>query len=176
MKNSPSLSPTFISRSACMDHRISWVLMGPVPKGEILSYTMFTFPLFFDFWSLVLLFWLPLDFVMPQHLSCFLIPLPTTFITLSLVHLPSSITLSLSTSFSSSVLSHSLTPSFRIPVFWLLASPFHFILIFPTSVHYSLPPHSNFVYLTFCPLWLCESFSTFSILPCLPYYSKPCSI
>ena len=50
------------------------------------------------------------------------------------------------------------------------------IFIFSTSIHYSLPPHSNIVYLLFCPLWICKSFSTFSILPHLPYYSKPCSI
>ena len=62
-------------------------------------------------------------------------------------------------------LSHHL---FCISVFQLLASLFHSILIFPTSVHYSLPSHSDFIYSTFCPLWLCESFSTFSVLPCLP--------
>ena len=52
------------------------------------------------------------------------------------------------------------------------------ISIFITSpfVHYSLPSLPNLNNLTFHSLWLCESFSTFSILPCLPYYSKPCSI
>ena len=46
-----------------MDHGISRDLMGLVPKGEILLYTIFIF-------SYVLLFWLPLDCVMPQHLFC----------------------------------------------------------------------------------------------------------
>ena len=50
------------------------------------------------------------------------------------------------------------------------------IFIFSTSVHYSLPPCSNFDSLPFWSLWLCESIYTFSILPCLPYYSEPCSI
>ena len=68
-----------------------------------------------------------------------------------------------------------LITSFCLHVSQLLASPFHSIFIFSTSVHYSLPPHSDFVYLTFCPLWLCESFSTFSVIPCSPSHSKPCS-
>ena len=63
-----------------------------------------------------------------------------------------------SPSFTSSILHHSLIPSFCIPVSQLLASLFN--SIFSTSVQYSLPPHSNFVYFTFHPLWLCESFST----------------
>ena len=78
--------------------------------------------------------------------------------------------------FLSSVLHHSLIPSLCIPVSQLPASSFHSIFIFSTSVHYSLPPHSNFVYLTFCPLLLYESFYTFSILPHSLYYSKPCSL
>ena len=83
-------SQAFIPHSACTDHRISWDLMGSVPKGKILSYTIFTF-------SFVLLFWLALDFVMPQHLFC--VPYSIThnlhYSILhppSLVHLLSSIT------------------------------------------------------------------------------------
>ena len=126
-----------------------------------MSYTIFIF-------SFVLLFWLPLDFVMPQHLF----HVPYSITNNSSLHPPSHIPcpppilhhlITPSPSFLSSVLSlsHHL---FHISVFWLLASPFCSILIFLTSVHYSLPPHSDFVYLTFCPLWLCESFSTFSVL------------
>ena len=132
--------------------------------------------------SFVLLFWLALDFVMPWHLLCF--PYSITYnlhhsilCPLSLVHLSilhHSITLSPSSL--SSILHHSLTPPFRIPLFQLLASLSCSIIIFPTSIHFSLPPHFNFIYLTFCPLWLCESFSAFSVLPCSPYHSEPCSL
>ena len=146
-----------------------------------MSHTIFTFPLFFDL-ILVLLFWLALNFVMPQHLSCF--PYSITYNLchsilhpLSLVHLLSSATLSLHPPlFPSSILHHPLITSFCIPVSQLLASLFCSILIFPTSIHYSLPPCSNFVYLTFHPLWLYDSFSAFSILPHSLYFSKPCSL
>ena len=69
-----------------------------------------------------------------------------------------------------------LITSFYLHVSQLLASLSCSIIIFPTSVHYSLPPHSDFIYLTFCPLWLCESFSTFSRLPRSLSYSEPCSL
>ena len=50
------------------------------------------------------------------------------------------------------------------------------IIIFPPSVHCSLPSLSELDNLTFHPLWLCESSFTFSVLHCSLYYSKPCSI
>ena len=52
------------------------------------------------------------------------------------------------------------------------------ISIFITSpfVHYFLPCLPDFNNLSFCFLWLSESYFTFSILPRSPYYSKPCSI
>ena len=99
-----------------------------------------------------LLFWLPLDSVMPQHLFC--VPYPTF-----------------------SNLCHSIFhPSDHL--FHLLSSNSLFlcsvaIFIISTSIHYSLPPHPNFKYLSFCPLWLCESFSTFSILPVHHITSRP---
>ena len=156
-RTSHLLSQPFISCSARMDHRISWDLMGSVPKGEIPD---FTFPLFFD---LILCSFILISFRLYDALAfyyVFLIPLPTTSVTPSSippshVHLPSFITLSLH---------HPLIPSFCIPISQLLASPFCSIVSFPTSVYYSLPLCSNFVYLTFCPLWLCESFPTFSML------------
>ena len=75
-------------------------------------------------------------------------------------HPPSSITCP------PSILHHFVTPSplflssilhlshhlFHISVFQLLASPFLSILIFSTFVHYSLPPCSDFNYLSFHPL------------------------
>ena len=48
-----------------------------------------------------------------------------------------------------------LITSFHIPVSQLLASLSHSIFIFPTSIHYSLPPHSNVVYVP------CDSMSHF---------------
>ena len=135
------------------------------------SYTIFTFPLFFDLisYSFILISFRLYD--PSAFYYVFLIPLPTTSITPSSILHPLSI-------FHPPSLHHSVTliTSFCLYVSQLLASPFHSIIIFLTSVHYSLPPHSNFVYLTFCPLWLCESFSTFSILPHSPSYSEPCNL
>ena len=118
---------------------------------------IFTFPLFVDL--------IPCSFILISFRLCdasafIMFPYSVTYnLYHSVFHLPSLIHLSilchsitLSPSFLSFVLHHSLTPSFRIPLFQLLASPSCSIIIFPTSVHYSLPPHSNFVYLTFCPL------------------------
>ena len=72
-------------------------------------------------------------------------------------------------------------PQFLIAYFCLLSFCPMFlcsvsIIIFPPSVHCSLPSLSNLDNLTFHPLWLCESCFTFSILHCSPYYSEPCSI
>ena len=119
-------------------------------------------------WSLVLLFWLAIEFMMPWHFIMFSlfhylqppslcppssVPCPPSILHHPRPHPPSSVTL---------------ITSFHLHVSQLLASPFHSIIIFPTSTHYSLPLYSNFVYLTFHPLWLCESFSTFSVLPRSP--------
>ena len=137
-------------------------LMGPHGvqslRGKYCHILFFTFPLFFDLIPCSL-FWLALDFVMPQHfimfsLFCYLQPpslhplssilCPPSvlchFVTPS-PSLPSSVTLS-------SLLSISLSPN----------SLLYSIFTFATSIHYSLPPRSNFVYLTFHPLWLYESF------------------
>ena len=128
--------------------------MGSVPKEEILSYSIFIFPLFFYFDYL-------LDSVMPQHL--FRVPYSitnnphTTFVTpsfhpLPLVHLPSSITSSLRHPlFLSSII---YLPCYLFHILSSNSMPFVLfsIFIFSTSIHYSLPPHSNFDYLSFCPL------------------------
>ena len=146
-----------------MDHRISWDLMGLVPKGKILSYPNFTFPLFFD---LILCSFILISFRLCDASAFILLPYSVTHNLChsilhfpSLVHLPSSVTLSLCHPHSHSLPSITLSSLLSVS----LSSN-------------SLPPYSDFVYLTFCPLWLCESFSTFPIWPCLPYYSEPCSI
>ena len=152
-------------------------------------------PCFFDYL---------LDSMMPQHLFHVLYPtssnlhhsvLPSSVL-LSLAHLLSSITLSLCHSFiyvfhllSLAHLPSSVTSSFLSSVFhpFITCSIFHFLTPCPFVLFLSLlfqhlfitpclPIPTLFVYSTFCPLWLCESFSTFSILPHLLYYSKPCSI
>ena len=127
-----------------------------------LSYTIFTFPLFFDFWFFVLLFWLPLDFVMPQHLFHFLIP--------SLVHLPSSITLSLHHPHSHPLSSVTLSPllsmslsSDSLPLCPVLFLSSHYPIITPClpiptlSILHSVP---------------CDSVSHFVHSP---YYSVHCT-
>ena len=114
---------------------------------------------------------------MPRHLLCF--PYSITYnlrhsvlCPLSLVHLPSSVI---------SALHH---PHFRpLSSVTLITSlcmspnslPLHPILliIFPTSVHYSLPPHSNFIYLTFYPLWFVVYPSACNCCPLLPTQSPP---
>ena len=50
------------------------------------------------------------------------------------------------------------------------------IIIYPPSVHYSLPSLSNLDNSTFHSLWLCESSFTFSVLHRSLYYSESCSI
>ena len=152
-----------------------------------MSYTILILYLFHCFCYLFFL-----DSVMPWHL--FHVPHP---ISSNLCHsilpqpfCPSSSVNSIPYDIPSSILSTPLThllssipcitSSFHIPSSLPLAcfpsSMFHcYVSIFTisTSVHYLLPPHSNFHYLSSCPLWLCKSFSTFSIPPHSPYYSKP---
>ena len=145
------------------------------------SHTNFTSPLFFN---LILCSFILISFRLCDALAfyyVFLILLPITSITLSSILHPLS-------TFHPPSLCHSVTlvpvlcplsppiTSFHIPVSQLIASPFCSIFIFSTSIHYSLPPRSDFVYLTFHSLWLHESFPTFSILLHLLYYSKPCSL
>ena len=50
------------------------------------------------------------------------------------------------------------------------------IIIFPPSVHYSLPSLPDLDNSTFHSLWLCKSYFTFSRRPHSLYYSEPCSI
>ena len=50
------------------------------------------------------------------------------------------------------------------------------IIIILPFVHYSFPSLPDLNILSSRSLWLCKSSFTFSILHCLPYYSRPCSI
>ena len=146
-----------------MDHRISWDLMGSVPKGEILSYTIFILPL-----SFILITFRLCDASASIACSLFYNQQPLSLHPPSSIPCPLSVLCHLITLIS---ILHALSLSqhlFHISIFQLLAPLFHSILIFSTSIHYSLPPHSDFDYLSFCPLWLCESFSAFSVLPHSP--------
>ena len=125
-----------IQHLADKDQRNNFSKIGHKRYSGSLSYTIIIFPLFFYFDYL-------LDSVMPQHLF----------------HVPHSITNNLC----HSVLLSSITPHFCLLSSVSLATCFHHlpssdslplcsvsIFIFSTSIHYSLPPHSDFVYLSFC--------------------------
>ena len=155
----------FIPYFGCIDHRISWDLMGSVPKGEILSCAIFicscyhlfdlclTSRYFHYFCLLSSLFWSStLSYDLPNPLSfCLSIFHPLFILWLLNCFLPYSI-------------------------FHLMFLCSVSIIIFPPSIHYFLPSLSNLDNLTFHPLWLCESYFTSSILHHSPYYSESCSI
>ena len=134
-------------------------------KSTACHIPIFTFPLFFDLIPFSFI-WLALDFIMPWHLLCF--PYSVTYNLLHSVLCPLSIFYFLSPLFPSSVFHHPhhffLSPCLPTPC---LSVPFYYYL--PNI-------HSLLLASLFQSLWLCESFSTFSILPHSLSYSKPHSL